>query len=363
MPDVSVITSAHSVADARLHRLTAALIRANIKVEVIALGDKKDAPKDSIFKPALGGKGFLSRILRDLLLPIQARGKVFIVLSPDLLPSAYLVAKMRNRKIVADIYEDYIQLLHDRPWAKSAMGLVGRIAKIVALVSTSTAARCDLTTVADTQVPPFIARKRLVVRNLPDLESLTPSGSMDEEPRAIYIGDLRASRGLQSMLRVAELSPGWKFDFVGSIAPQDQASVDNWNSLNSASKQVSFHGRQTLANSWQYAKGAWVGLSLLESTPAFEAAIPSKIYEYMAAGLATISSPLPRCVELLKRSQAGVTADSPEEVAAQLKTWQFAPAEIEIIRNQAQLWAAANLDGGGEYDSFANAVKLLICRR
>ncbi|NUP35368.1 MAG: glycosyl transferase, partial [Streptomycetaceae bacterium] len=42
--DISIVSSAHDVADARLHRTAAALLRAGMTVEVIGLGDPAGGP-------------------------------------------------------------------------------------------------------------------------------------------------------------------------------------------------------------------------------------------------------------------------------------------------------------------------------
>jgi glycosyltransferase involved in cell wall biosynthesis len=184
---------------------------------------------------------------------------------------------------------------------------------------------------------------------------LTKSGARSATPRAIYIGDLRESRGLHAMLRVAELAPNWEFDFIGGIAPIDQSFVDQWLRINSsASSRVHFLGKHAPIESWKFAQGAWVGLSLLESTPAFVDAMPSKLYEYMSVGLASISSPLPRCIEIIGQSKSGAIASSPNEVAEQLKFWEDNPAELDQIRNQASQWASEHLNSVREYSIFAD---------
>ncbi len=42
--DVSIVTSGHDVADARLHREVAALVARGLHVEVLGLGDEADGP-------------------------------------------------------------------------------------------------------------------------------------------------------------------------------------------------------------------------------------------------------------------------------------------------------------------------------
>ena len=362
--DVSIISSGAKLADARLHRLTGALLRAGLTVEIFAPGAMKDAP--SSFKnesalyirtPWFGGEwgktNLVARYHRSRLFALRSRGRVIYAISPESVAPAFVVGRFLRRKVAVDFFEDYLRLLEDRRWAKKYFGILGWIAKSDTKSALWFARRVDLTTVADVQVPPFDARNRLVVRNLPDLSLLTPSGKRDQTPRAIYIGDLRKSRGLQAMLRVAELTPDWEFDFVGGIAAVDQEFVDLWMREKNVNNRVRFHGKLAPAQSWKIAAGAWVGLSLLEKTPAFVEAVPSKLYEYMSVGLASISSPLPRCIELIALSKSGAIESSPEGVAQRLQYWRENLRELDEIRRQASDWARENLDSEREYANFA----------
>jgi glycosyltransferase involved in cell wall biosynthesis len=363
--DVSIISSGANLADARLHRLTRALLRAGLSVEIFAPGRLHDAPtvtSDSgqlyIRKPWLSeswGKGnLLARYHRSRLFTFRARGKVLYAVSPEAVAPALGFARLRGKKFAVDFFEDYLRLLNDRAWAKKYFGILGAIARSDTKSALWFAKRADLTTVADIQVPPFEARNRLVVRNLPDSSMLTESGARGDIPRAIYIGDLRKSRGLHAMLRVAELTPGWEFDLVGGVAAADQEFVERWLATNSARERVRFHGRLAPTQSWKIAAGAWVGLSLLENTPAFSEAVPSKLYEYMRVGLPSISSPLPRCVELIHLSKAGAIESSPEGVSERLKYWGENLKELDAIKIQAARWARENLDSEREYANFAS---------
>ena len=350
---VTILSSTDESTDARLHRLCGALVRAGLQVDIWTLGGSHGAPAGVTFHRAPGGKKFTARIWRDFILPIRAEGSTIIVVAPDLLPMAYLVTRLRGQKLVADVHEDYLQLLRDRAWAK---GLVGFAAKLVALAATAIAKRAELTTVADVQVPPFDARNRLVVRNMPDTSLLTPSGELDSKPRAIYIGDVRESRGLHLMLEIADRTPNWEFDIIGHLSGVSWEYVEAWKSASAASGRVRFHGKLAPQESWKFAHGAWVGLTLLQPTPAFIEAVPSKLYEYMAVGLATISTSLPRCAALIDASGGGVILDSAEEISDQLQKWATDPQELIAMREAALRWARQNLDSEREYGSFAAAV-------
>lgn len=353
---ITLLTSADNVADARLHRLSNAILKGGMAINIWALGNSTDAPAGSTFHRAPGGKGKLARVLRDLTLPFKATGEVVIVVAPDLIPLTYLVTRIRRQKMVADVHEDYLQLLQDRAWAK---GPIGILAKVIAKSATYFAARADLTTVADIQVPPFNAPNRMVIKNLPDTSLITQSGELGAKPRAIYIGDVRKSRGLHQMLEVAEQSPNWQFDVVGNISENDINFVNNWKRNSAASTRVTFHGRLAPRDAWKFAEGAWVGLTLLESTPAFIEAVPSKLYEYAAAGLATVSTPLPRCVELINQSGGGKIAEKTEEIAGLLNGWANDPAPLIKMRQSALTWSREVLKSEEQYAAFASAIRNL----
>jgi glycosyltransferase involved in cell wall biosynthesis len=380
--DVSIISSGANIADARLHRVTNALVNNGLCVELFAPGKIEDAPDSSPFLAVhtpsssalgrlLGGKNFAARYLRSRVYLTQASGRVIYAISPESFALSYLTIhvknlfrpKSRKQLFAVDLYEDYLQLIKDRAWAKRYFGLLGAIGKFVTVAALWAAKRADLTTVADKQVPPFDAQNRLVVRNLPDINTLTLSGERSSQPRAIYIGDLRKSRGLHAMLKAAALAPEWHFDFVGGISSGEASYVESWfQSHPEVRTRVKFHGRLPLTQAWKCASGAWVGLSLLEPTPAFIEAVPSKLYEYMTVGVATISTSLPRSKSLIESSGCGALADTPAQVAELLNRWG-SPAgatELDRLRQSATAWAANNLDSKAEYEALAHQLRQLL---
>ena len=92
--------------------------------------------------------------------------------------------------------------------------------------------------------------------------------------------------------------------------------------------RITLWGRQAPRRSWEIAAQASVGLCVLDATPAFTEAVPTKVYEYMSAGMAVIASPLPRVRALLAATGAGVIASDRDEIAAVLRRWLEDPAEM-----------------------------------
>jgi glycosyltransferase involved in cell wall biosynthesis len=356
---VSVVSSGHDVADARLHREVAALLRAGAEVEVLALGNADDAPRGS--RPRLIGRrgGLVARAARALVMPWRARGRVLLVLDPDVVPAAWLVARVTRRRLVVDVHEDYRALLRDRPWAR---GPAGPLARAVADGLSAASAHADLTVVADDHVPPRRARRRLVVANVPTRDQPTGPHPPSPDPRAVYVGDVRRSRGLRDMLAAVEGAPGWRLDVVGPVAPEDREWLDEWRASSAAADRVVFHGRRAPEESWQIAAGAWCGFALLADTPAFRDAMPSKVLEYLAAGIPVMASPLPRVATLLEASGGGLVVPGPGQASATLRRWTEAPEVVHRHRRAALAWAAQNLTGESPYDTMADEVVLLAAR-
>jgi glycosyltransferase involved in cell wall biosynthesis len=200
----------------------------------------------------------------------------------------------------------------------------------------------------------------MVVRNLPDLTVLPEPAPPEPTPRAVYVGDVRRSRGLATMLAALEQAPGWTLDVVGPVAAADEAWLADWQARSPAAARVRWHGRLAPDRAWRVATGAWCGLSLLDDTPAFREAVPSKLYEYAAVGLPSVATPLPRVVELLTASGAGRLAGDAAQTAELLRAWADDPAALAPLRAAALAWAATLAADGSPYDDLAAEVARLL---
>lgn len=338
--DVSFVTSGHDVADARLHRLVAAARAADLEVEVLGLGDASDGPVGAHVRTVPRG-GMAGRALTALRQAHAAQGTVLVALDPDSLLACTAVGRIRGRRIVADVHEDYLALLRDRDWAQGWKGVVGGG---LVRVATAVAARADLVTVADEHVPPLEAEHRLVVTNRPDVGMLPDPAERSPKPRALYVGDVRSSRGLFTMVDAVRLAPDWHLDIVGPVAEADRDELDERLSDPELAARVHLIGRRPPREAWEHARGAWCGLALLHPTPAFVDALPSKLSEYLSAGLAVIVSDLPRQAELVRASGAGAVVEAePAQVAEVLSHWAARPEVVDEHRAAARRWGEREL--------------------
>ena len=351
-----MIGTAHDVADARTHRTAQALRAAGLTLEVIGRGHRGDAPEGAQVK-ILPSRGLRGRVVDAVRAPIRARGRVLLTIDPDPLFAASLRRLVRRNPLVADCHEDYASLLQDRAWAR---GVRGSLARGVAGLAVRLAARADLTAVADEHVPPLAARDRLVVQNLPSGGYLPEPAAPDDLPRAVYVGDVRRSRGLRTMLEAIEQAPGWQLDVVGPVSPADREWLDRWCSESPSAARVTFHGRMTPEQAWARAAGAWVGLCLLDLTPAFVEAMPSKVYEYLECGLPVLVTGLPKAVALIEEVGAGFEVGSASAAANALRAYQDEPEMLLAHRAAAVGWARSRSQQPSPYDTLAVRVAGLV---
>jgi glycosyltransferase involved in cell wall biosynthesis len=353
---VSVVSSAHDVADGRLHRLVDGFLRAGLSVEVLAGGQLEDAPAGAQFWQLPHGMGLRVRLVRAAQCLRSARGRAVVVLDPDLALAGFVLRDRHRRLLVADVHEDYAAVVEDRAWAS---GGLRHMARLAARLAAAASARADVTVVADHHVPPHRARERLVVRNHPRLEVAAAPVPRDAVPRAVYVGDVRRSRGFRTMVEAIEAAPPWELDVVGPVAAADQV----WFEQESAAgrvERVRLHGRLPPARSWLVAQGAWIGLALLEDTPAFREAVPTKLYEYLVHGLAVVVTPLPRVQALVQEAGAGVVAATAQDVSSTLSRWLDEPHVVDAYRHNALLWAERQRHEPFPFDVLADRLRALI---
>jgi len=331
-------------------------------VEVLGLGDPAAGPEGVSVRTWARGS-MLARGVRAVRLPFLARGRVLLTLDPDVVPAALLAGLVRRRRVVADVHEDYVALLADRSWVPGP--LLG-VLRALAAWCVGLAGRAAVTVVADTHVPPLdgACRHRLVVRNLPDPALLPPPAAAidDPPPRAVYVGDVRTSRGLRTMVEAIALAPGWRLDVVGPVAAADAAWLEARLTRRDVAGRVALYGRQPPRAAWEIAVGASVGMILVEDTPAFRDAVPTKLYEYLAMGLAVLATPLPRMAALLDGVEAAALVPDARAAGEALRGWLAAPAELAKARAAALLWAERELGGANPYDVLAAEVAALIPR-
>lgn len=238
---------------------------------------------------------------------------------PELLPVGVLLALL-GRKVIYDVHEDMPLLLLNKFWLPTWLR---RPLSWVAAVSEWVATRVFLTAVV--AATPLIARRfpketTTTVQNFPALPSQSNTSSSQQsansENTAVYIGVLDKNRGVrESVIAIglcqstdAKLLLGGKFS--GEGFEEACRALPSW-------ARVDFRGWLDRAQVEEALATAKVGLITLAPLPNYVQAYPTKLFEYMAAGIPAVASDFPLLRTIIEDAQCGLLVDPtrPDKIA------------------------------------------------
>lgn len=292
---ILVVTIVHRPLDARIHaRQIRTMREAGWHVTYAAPWSDTDTPSDPDLKtvdlPRAVNRRRLPavRAARQMLRARAHQHDLVLVHDPELLIS---VAGLRHLPpIVWDVHEDVAASLVDRGWVPTWLRPV--LQSAVHLVERWAEHRHHLI-LAETSYATRFRKPHPVVRNLPWVpRTVTPAGP----GRAVYLGRVSRSRGLDTLLAVADLvAPHVTVELIGYADPDVEEDVRQAHDEG----RLRWHGFVGNAEALELVDGATAGLSLLRDEPNFRGSLPTKVAEYMARGVPVITTPLPEAVGLL----------------------------------------------------------------
>ena len=309
------ITTVHAPFDTRIfYKECRALAEAGYRVTLIAR-HSADEERDGVRIRALPiGGGRLSRMLR---LPWRAWRKakqeesaVFHIHDPELIPLG-VVLRIGGHSVVYDAHEDLPVQIANKRWLPRPFRLV---AVLAARAFLPMALRFfDRVVVA---TPPigrqFPRLNTVLVQNFPLLSEFDPvirTPYADRPRNLAYVGAITDIRGGREMLSLIERL-GERMGARLLLGGPFQDRVFEAEARGSAGAEATeFRGRLDRAGVVEMFSESRVGLVVLQPVPNYVESQPTKMYEYMAAGLPVIASNFPLWDQIIASAGAGFTVD------------------------------------------------------
>jgi glycosyltransferase involved in cell wall biosynthesis len=310
------MTTVHQAFDGRIfHKECRTLAQSGYEVVLVAPHERDEVVHGVGIRaiPKLGGR--ISRMTRSAWHvyreAISQDADIYHFHDPELIPAGLLL-RARGKQVIYDVHEDLPRDIESKVYLPVC--LRRPIAWVTEYIEDA-AARCFTALVAATPtIGGRLSRQNsntIVVNNFPDLEEFTSDlWNWDERELSIaYIGGITEQRGIRELISAMELvNPNIpaKLVLAGHFSPdgliRDLSLLPGWKNI----EWLGFFGRKQVANLLARVRA---GLVVLHPEPNFVSSQPTKLYEYMAAGIPVVASDFPLWREIVKVAGCGLLVD------------------------------------------------------
>lgn len=205
----------------------------------------------------------------------------------DTLLPAFLVARLRRKKVYYDAHEYFTEVpeLRHRPTIKAIWESVAGFA--VPRVDGAYTVSNSLATVLTARYQQPFA----VIRNMP-YRSLTTPANPTFRPLLLYQGALNAGRGLEALLEAMCLLPEFTLWLAGK--GDLETSLQAFTRTHGLTSRVHFLGNLSPEVLKALTPQAWLGFNLLDSqSPSYYYSLANKSVDYVQAGIPSIQMDFP----------------------------------------------------------------------
>jgi glycosyltransferase involved in cell wall biosynthesis len=314
-PKVVHLTSVHAPTDVRIiSKECGTLAEAGYDVVVIAAGKSSQVPNGVVLRSLPEPHNRRQRLTKTIWQVYRAarreRAAVYHFHDPELM-FVGLVLRLLGARVVFDVHEDIPADIVDKYWIPSWMRrpIAAAVAILLGLLNRSYSA---IVAATPSIAKRFRNKKTVIVSNYPRIEefsSVSPVDFSDRRPSALYLGSITVLRCIDlvmSALASAELDPAIRMVLAGRF--ENEALEARMRSLPGWSRVdfVGWCGREEVSS---LLSRSCVGLLLFRPADNHKDSMPTKLFEYMAAGLPVIISNTIRLSRELEREGCVVVVD------------------------------------------------------
>lgn len=293
------------VGDQRVHKVATTLLNNNYNITLVGRKFKNSLPLNRNYKTVrfslIFNSGFLFYTEYNIRLFFFLLFTKFDILNSndlDSLLANYIVAKIKNKKIVYDSHEFFTQVpeLINRPkvqkvWLSLEKWILPKL-KYTYTVSPAIA----------TEYKRLYNIDMKLIRNLPFINNI--NNKIEKQDKyIIYQGALNIGRGLENMI-ISMQNIEVKLLIIGSgdIENKLKQIVKDNNLID----KVIFKGKLPFNELFKYTSKAILGVSLEEAAGLnYKYALPNKIFDYINAEIPILVSNLPEMSKIVEKYKVG----------------------------------------------------------
>jgi len=250
---------------------------------------------------------------RAVLESVKRHAHIVHLHDPELV-FAIPVLRILGMKVIFDAHEDYrvsfLSWLH-QPWHRRAiLSVLGRVIVFLGGLATHVIAATETIAVR------YPTRRVSILHNYPPLSRLAESSTPihQRSKTVIYIGGFSDARGIHQMIDATHHAL-WPSDWTLVVAGPGSGNLRTELSNTISHPRVRYLGLLPPQEARALLDDARVGLCVFQDTAAHRDALPTKVFEYLEAGLPVIVSNFPLWRTLFNQCGTFVNQESSMEIA------------------------------------------------
>lgn len=363
---VAHVSSAHPYTDNRVHyRECNSLAEAGYEVALIAVESPIVGAETPVHVTTIPKRSRMKRMVissaQAIRLALRSGAPVIHMHDPELIPYVPLLRLLR-RRVIYDAHEDLPTQVLSKSYLRRPTALVLSVFArlLVRIAATSDLVVCATETIAER----FPARKTIVVYNYPPLRE-DEATAMDDDistRRAdiVYVGGIATHRGAGVMVDAMsdpQMPEDWRLRLAGTMSESlrgDLSSRAGWD-------RVEFEGQVPPEIARDIILRSRVGLVLFADLAAHRDALPTKMFEYFAAGVPVIGSDFPLWRSIVIDHDCGILVDpaSPHAVAGAIRAYESDPEMLSRHSRNARRLAVEELNWARQSEILVAAYRRL----
>jgi glycosyltransferase involved in cell wall biosynthesis len=318
-----MVSSVHRWNDTRIFvKEAVSLAQAGYHVVLVGVADKRASfERDGVQVHTLRRRPRSLRWinwLAILRIVIVERAVVVHAHDPELFPLAVML-KLTGCRAICDVHEDFAQQVLHKEWIPTL--LRGVLSRVIRWTDRWLPRVADAVILAeDSYQRNFPPRPNVViVRNFPLLPDRFKLDYRTNLLRMIYVGDVRIVRGIGEYVRITDMLArkgiAVELSVVGSFAdPEEEKQIKTLVQRLGLQDKVVLLGRRPPEELPALVSQCDIGLALLHPIGNYRESYPTKMFEYMAAGLPVVASRFALWESILIGNNCGRVVD-PQDVS------------------------------------------------